>query len=47
MLVQSVTDRQIRSEFNLQVSVPVVTHYLELLRENKVEKATLNFRYIF
>jgi hypothetical protein len=44
---QSVTDRQIRSEFNLQVSIPVVTHYLELLRDNKVEKATLNFNDIF
>jgi hypothetical protein len=44
---QSVTDRQIRSEFNLQVSVPVVAHYLELLRENKVEKATLDFNDIF
>jgi len=38
---QSVTDRQIRSEFNWQVSVPVISCFLELLRENKVEKATL------
>ncbi len=44
---QSVTDRQIRSEFNLQVSVPVVSYFLELLRENKVEKATLTFNDIF
>lgn len=44
---QSVTDRQIRSEFNLQVSVPVVSYFLELLRENKVEKATLAFNDIF
>jgi len=44
---QSVTDRQIRSEFNLQVSIPVVTHYLQLLRENTVEVATLNFNDIF
>jgi len=44
---QSVTDRQIRSEFNMQVSVPVVTHYLELLSDNKIEKATLNFEDIF
>jgi hypothetical protein len=44
---QSVTDRQIRSEFNLQVSVVVVSHFLELLRENKVEKATLTFDDIF
>jgi len=44
---QSVTDRQIRSEFNLQVSIPVVTHFLEILRENKVEKATFTFDDIF
>jgi hypothetical protein len=44
---QSVTDRQIRSEFNLQVSVPVVTHYLQLLKENTVEVATLSFADIF
>lgn len=44
---QSVTDRQMRSEFNLQVSVPVVSHYLELLRVNKVEKVTLTFEDIF
>jgi len=44
---QSVTDRQIRSEFNLQVSVPIVSHFLELLRGNKVEKATLSFDDIF
>ena len=42
-----VTIRQIRSEFNLQVSVPLVTHFLELLRNNKVEAATLNFDDIF
>jgi hypothetical protein len=44
---QSVTDRQIRSEFNIQVSIPIVTHFLEILRENKVEKATLNFNDVF
>jgi len=44
---QSVTDRQIRSEFNFQVSVPVVSYFLELLRDNKVEKATLTFDDIF
>jgi hypothetical protein len=44
---QSITDRQMRGEFNLQVSIPVVTHFLELLRENKIEKATLNFTDIF
>lgn len=44
---KSVQDRQIRSEFNLQVSVPVVLHFLELLKENKIEKATLTFDDIF
>lgn len=44
---QTMTDRQIRSEFNLQVSVPVVTHFLQLLRENTVEVATLSFNDIF
>ena len=44
---KSVTARQIRSEFNLQVSVPIVSHYLQLLNENKVETATLSFDDIF
>ncbi|MDI9311748.1 MAG: virulence factor SrfB [Limnohabitans sp.] len=44
---QSVQDRQLRCEFNLQVSIPVVTHYLEILRNNQVEKATFNFNDIF
>jgi len=44
---QSVTDRRIRSEFNLQVSVPVVSRFLELLNEHNVEKTTLSFDDIF
>ncbi|MDR0969257.1 MAG: virulence factor SrfB [Lentimicrobiaceae bacterium] len=44
---QSVTDRAIRSEFNLQVSVPVVSRFLELLNEDKIEKATLTFDDMF
>lgn len=44
---KSVTDRQIRSEFNLQVSVPVVLRFLELLNENKVESVTLTFNDVF
>jgi len=45
---QDITRRKIRSEFNLQVSVPMVQHFLELLRsENKIEKATLTFNDIF
>lgn len=39
--------RQVRSEFNLQVSIPVVLRFLELLNENKVEKASLTFDDIF
>ena len=46
MARQSVTHRQIRSEFNLQFSVPLVSYYLELLRVNENGKA-LNFNDIF
>lgn len=42
-----VTDRQIRSEFNLQVSVPVILYFLDLLNKDKVEKSTLSFDDIF
>lgn len=44
---QSVTDRQIRREFNLQVSVPVVSRFLELQHEDNVEKLALSFDDIF
>jgi hypothetical protein len=44
---QSVSDRQMRNDFNLQLSVPVATYFLELLKENKVEEATLSFDDIF
>jgi hypothetical protein len=44
---QDVQHRQLRSEFNLQVSVPAVSRFLELLNENKVEKETLTFDGIF
>jgi hypothetical protein len=44
---QSISDRQIRSDFNLQVSIPVATYFLELLKENKVGEATLGFDDIF
>ena len=43
----SLTDRQIRSEFNLQVSVPVILRFLELLNKNEEEKVTLSFDDIF
>jgi len=44
---QNITCRQIRSEFNLQVSIPVVLFFLELLNKNEVEIATLCFSDIF
>ena len=43
----SVADRQIRSEFNLQVSMPVVLQFLELQRVNKKDKVVLEFNDIF
>lgn len=43
----SVQDRQIRSEFNLQVSIPVISYFLELLNKNKVDNATLEYDDIF
>ncbi len=44
---KSVEDRQIRKEFNMQVAVPVVSYYLQLLNDNRTEKATLSFEDIF
>lgn len=43
----SFRNRQLRSDFNLQASVPVVSYYLELLKENKVESQILSFSDIF
>ncbi|MEI7582742.1 virulence factor SrfB [Runella sp.] len=43
----SFRDRQLRSDFNLQVSVPVVSFFLELLKQNKVESQVLSFGDIF
>jgi len=45
--LQDITRRQIRSEFNLQVSMPVMSHFLELLNGDKTEKASLTFSDIF
>lgn len=39
--------RQLRSDFNLQVSVPIVSYFLELLKDNKVESRILSFGDIF
>jgi hypothetical protein len=38
---------QLRSDFNLQVSVPAASYFLELLKKNKVESQTLLFGDIF
>ena len=43
----SVQDRQLRNEFNLQASVPIVQYFLEILRKNKDERATFTFDVIF
>jgi len=43
----SFRNKQLRSDFNLQVSVPVVLNFLELLNQNKVESQILSFSDIF
>jgi len=43
----SFRNRQLRNDFNLQVSVPVVSCFLELLKEDKVEGQVLSFSDIF
>lgn len=43
----SFRNRQLRNDFNLQVSVPVVSYFLELLKEDKVESQVLSFSDIF
>lgn len=42
----SFRNRRLRSDFNLQVSVPIVSYYLELLKENK-EDSILSYSDIF
>jgi hypothetical protein len=43
----SFRNKQLRSDFNLQVSVPVVLRFLELLNEDKAESKILSFSDIF
>ena len=43
----AVENRQLRSDFNLQISVPIVSYYLELMKENKDESRTLSYNDIF
>lgn len=44
---KSAQDRYIRNEFNIQVSMPIVSYYLELQRQYKTEKMSLTFDDIF
>ncbi|MCL2241065.1 MAG: virulence factor SrfB [Chitinispirillia bacterium] len=43
----SFRNRQLRSDFNLQISVPVVSFYLELLKQNSVESQIFTYSDIF
>lgn len=43
----SYRNRQLRSDFNIQVSVPIVYYYLEILRQDKVDRQVLSFEDIF
>lgn len=43
----SFRNKQLRSDFNLQVSVPIVSRFLELLKEDKCESQILSFGDIF
>jgi hypothetical protein len=40
-------DRQLRRDFNLQISVPIVSYYLELLRRDQKNNKTLSYIDIF
>lgn len=44
---QTVTDRKMRADFNLQVAVPVVSHFLELLNEFKLDEKNITYNEIF
>lgn len=43
----SFRNKQLRSEFNLQISVPLVSYYLELLKQNKIDSQVLTYTDIF
>src|SRR5690606_31838780 len=40
-------NRQMRSSFNLQVSVPLATYFLELLKQGDIEQEVFTFNEIF
>lgn len=43
----SFRNKQLRSDFNLQVSVPIVSHLLELIKQNDLESKILSFSDLF
>lgn len=43
----SFRNKQLRADFNLQVSVPIVSYYLELINQNNLESKILSFNEIF
>jgi hypothetical protein len=43
----SFRNKQLRADFNLQVSVPIVSYYLELINQNNLESKILSFSEIF
>lgn len=43
----SFRNRQLRSDFNLQISVPLVLYFLELLKQNKIESQVLSYSDIY
>lgn len=43
----SFSNKQLRADFNLQVSVPIVSYYLELIKQNNLESQILSFSEIF
>jgi hypothetical protein len=45
--IKSVANRKIRSEFNIQVSVPIVNKFLEIMAANKVKQMNLSYADIF
>lgn len=43
----SFRNRQLRSSFNLQVSVPIISYFLEILKDDSIESKILTFNDIF
>jgi hypothetical protein len=43
----SFRNRQLRSDFNLQVSVPIISYFFELLKQNRIESRILSYSDIF